>query len=661
MIKFPHLFSPLQIRSVTIPNRILSTGHDTDLGRHGLPGEELIAYQRARAKGGAGLIIVQVVGVHDTARYTSEVLMGTSDDCIPHFKRLFHSIKAEGTRAFVQLFHPGRELLSRRNGVAQPAYSASWSPTERFRIVPRALAMDEVSEIVECYGATARRMAEAGADGVEVVASHGYLPAQFLSPTVNHREDKYGGSFENRLRFMRDIVASVRRQAPSELIVGTRISSNDYDADGFTDADTVSICSALGSDFDYFNVIAGTSASSSGAVHIAPPMTVENAYLAPFARRLKQTISKPVFVAGRINQPQDAEKIIAQGAADMCGMTRAMICDPKMPLKAREGRTEDIRACIACNQACIGHAQLGLSISCIQYPESGRELAFGTRPHTRNPRRVMVVGGGPAGMKAAAVAAEIGHEVTLYESSKRLGGQVHLAQLLPHRSEFGGLVTNLSRELELSGAAVRLNCSVTADVIAAARPDVVIIATGSVPQMPRFEQGGGNHAVLAEQVISGETKTGGRVVIYDWLADWIGVGVAEKLASEGVHVRLAVNGVCAAASIQNYVRDSAIACLHRFGVETLPFMRLYGAEGTTVYFLHTASQESVVLEDVDTLVVAAANRPVDELAASVRKLGIEVHLIGDALTPRTAEEAVFEGLNIATQLDSRQSAGGTHE
>src|SRR6185437_9793971 len=440
MLKFPHLFSPLQLRNVWIANRILSTGHDTDLGRHGLPGDELVAYQRARAKGGAGLIIVQVVGVHETARYTAEVLMGTSDDCIPHFRRLFDAIRAEGTRAFVQLFHPGRELLGRRNGVAQAAYSASWSPSERFRIVPRALALDEVAEIIDGYGATARRMAEAGADGVEIVASHGYLPAQFLSATVNRREDEYGGSFENRLRFMRDITSAVRRQAPAELILGTRISADEYDPAGFANEEALAICVALRDDFDYFNVIAGTSASASGAVHIAPPMTVKNAYLAPFARQLKKAIGKAVFVAGRINQPQDAEQIIAQGAADMCGMTRAMICDPTMPAKARAGRTDDIRACIACNQACIGHAQLGLSISCIQYPESGRELVFGTRPATNRPRTVMVVGGGPAGMKAAAVAAEIGHRVTLFEASKRLGGQANLAQLLPHRGEFGGIV-----------------------------------------------------------------------------------------------------------------------------------------------------------------------------------------------------------------------------
>lgn len=649
-MRFPHLFSPFAIKGITIPNRILSTGHDTDLGRHGLPSDGLVAYQKARAKGGAGLIIVQVVGVHETARYTSEVLMGTSDDAIPKFKALFDAIKAEGTRAFVQLFHPGRELLGRSNGIAQAACSASSSPAERFRIVPRELATDEVYDIIAGYGATARRMAEAGADGVEIVASHGYLPIQFLSSNVNFRADEFGGSEDNRLRFLREVSAAVRRETSDDFITGMRISSNEYDMEGFQDDETLTVCRALKDSFDYFNIIAGTSASASGAVHIAPPMTVGNAYLAPFAQKLKQAIGKPVFVAGRINQPHEAEAVIAGGSADMCGMTRAMICDPLMPTKAREGRTDDIRACIACNQACIGHAQLGLSISCIQYPESGRELEFGTRPRTAGPKRVLVIGGGPGGMKAAAVAAEIGHEVSLWEGTKRLGGQAQLAQLLPHRGEFGGIITNLSRELELAKVDIHLGVTATAEAIAAEKPDVVILATGSAARLPRFERGEGIDVVHAHDVITGKVKTGKRVVVYDWLADWIGVGIAEKLASEGAAVQLAVNGVCPAISIQNYVRDAAIARLHRLGVTMTPFSRLYGAEARTVYLVHTAAQEAVVLEDVDTLVVCVPNRPRDDLVPAIRALGLPLHVIGDALAPRTAEEAVFEGLQAASQL-----------
>ncbi|TXH35515.1 MAG: FAD-dependent oxidoreductase [Rhodospirillaceae bacterium] len=647
---FPNLFSPFRIKGIDIRNRIVSTGHDTDLARHGLPSDALIAYQRARAKGGAGPIIVQVVGVHDTARYTTEVLMASDDACIPSFKALFEAIKAEGARVFVQLFHPGRELLGRRNGVQQSAYSASHAPAERFRIVPRMLSGQEINDIIQGYGSTARRLAAAGADGVEIVASHGYLPSQFWNAKINARRDGYGGSLDNRLRFTREVIAAIRGQVPPELIVGLRFSCNEFDADGPSEDDMLDVCRGLQQDLDYFNVIAGTSASASGAVHIAPPMSVENAYLAPFAAALKKAVNKPVIVAGRINQPQDAEKIIAAGAADLCGMTRAMICDPEMPGKAEAGRVDDIRACIACNQACIGHAQLGLSISCIQHPETGRELTYGTRQPAARCRKVMVVGGGPGGMKAAAVAAERGHDVTLHEKSSRLGGQALLAQLLPHRTEFGGIVTNLAREMELAGVTVRTNSPVTAEMIAHEKPDAVILATGSLPQMPEFDQGKGTSILLGDDLVAGKVRTGSRAVVYDWLADWRGMGIAEKLATEGVHVRLAVNGACPGISIQNYVRDTTIGRLHRLGVEMLPFMRFYGAEGKTAFFLHTASQEPVMLEDVDTVVVVAPHRPVDDLLQPVRTLGIEVFPIGDAVTPRTAEEALFEGLDLATKL-----------
>lgn len=650
MPAFPHLFEPFSLMGLEIKNRIFSTGHDTYLPENGLPGDAYIAYQRARAKGGAGLLVVQVVGVHETARYTSDLLMGTSDDCIPHFRRLFEAVHEHGTRVFVQLFHPGREVLGRPEGVAQAAYAPSLRPSERFRTVPRALSLDEIGDIVVGYGATARRMAEAGADGVEVVAHHGYLPAQFMSPNINRRSDAYGGSLEGRLRFTREVAAAIRGQVPAHFICGLRISGDEHDEAGMREADTLAIVRQLKDDFDYFNVIAGLSASAAGATHIVPPMFIGHGYVAPFAAKVKQSIGRPVLVAGRINQPQDAERIIAEGAADMCGMTRALICDPEMPSKARAGRPEDVRACIACNQACIGHFQMGLSISCIQHPETGRELTYGSVRRAEKGKRVLVIGGGVGGMKAAAAAAARGHEVTLYERSGRLGGQALIAQLLPGRAEFGGIVTNLARELELAGVEVVRNAEMTAERIAAERPDHVILATGSRLQTPPIEAGEGAAIVHAADVLTGAARTGKRVVVYDWLADWVGAGIAERLAGEGAHVRLAVNGMHAAASIQNYVRDMYVARLFRLGIEVLPYMRLYGVDGETAYFLHTAAQAPIEVNGVDTVVLACPNAPEDGLAASLRQARIPFDLIGDALAPRTCEEAVYEGLKVAARL-----------
>jgi len=334
----------------------------------------------------------------------------------------------------------------------------------------------------------------------------------------------------------------------------------------------------------------------------------------------------------------------------MCGMTRAMICDAEMPNKAREGRLEDIRACIACNQACIGHAQLGVSISCIQNPVSGRELQFGALHRTSRPCRVMVVGGGPGGMKAAAVAAAAGHDVTLFERGRRLGGKAYLAQLLPHRAEFGGIITNFQREIELAGAKVVLGTEVSPALIAQAAPDALIVATGARTVMPPLEGQAAIGVVSGEDVLMERVEVGGRVLIYDWLADWSGLGLAERLATQGCEVTLAVNGFCAGAAIQNYVRDAAIARLFKLQVKTLPFMRLYGVDGSSAFLIHTAAQESLIIENLDTVVTVYPGVPEVELAKAAKSLCARVELIGDAMSPRTAEEAVFEGLTAAVRL-----------
>ncbi|MEZ5924942.1 MAG: FAD-dependent oxidoreductase [Hyphomicrobiaceae bacterium] len=648
-MSFPKLFSPITVGGATIRNRILSTGHDTAMAHDGEVADRLVAYQEARARGGVGLIVVQVAGVHRTAKYTSHILMADADRCIPGYRRLAEAIHRHGATVFGQIFHPGREVMEGQDGAAPPAYAPSAVPNGRFHVMPVPLTLDLIAEIVAGYGDAARRMQEAGLDGVEVVASMGYLPAQFLNPVTNRREDVYGGPLENRMRFLREVIRDVRAKTTPGFVVGMRISGDDKDTDTLDPAEVVEVCRRLDDDgaLDYFNVIAGTSATLQGAIHIVPPMAIETGYVAPFAARVKAVVGKPVLVAGRINQPQIAETIIASGQADMCGMTRALIADPAMPNKARAGRAEDIRACIACNQACIHHFHRGYAISCIQHPETGRERTHTARPPAAPRKRVLIAGGGPAGLKAAAVAAERGHEVTLYEKAGQLGGQVLLAQLLPRRAEFGGLATNLTRECELAGVHIVKATAVDRALVEREQPDVVIVATGAVPRWPEIEGRDSAHIVDAWQVLQDQVNVGQSVVIAEWRPDWIGVGLAEKLRREGCRVRLYVEGFAVGQFLPWYVRDHVAGVLAELEVEIIPYARLYGVDGATVYFQHAASGAPIMADAVDTVVLAQGHHRQADLLDELSPLGTPLVAIGDALTPRTAEEAVLEGLQAA--------------
>jgi pyruvate/2-oxoglutarate dehydrogenase complex dihydrolipoamide dehydrogenase (E3) component len=281
---------------------------------------------------------------------------------------------------------------------------------------------------------------------------------------------------------------------------------------------------------------------------------------------------------------------------------------------------------------------------------SGRELRFGTLPRPKARRRVMVVGGGPAGMKAAVIAAERGHEVTLYEAQKRLGGQALLAQLLPDRAEFGGLVTNLQHELAAAGVKVCTGVHVDRALVRDAAPDVVVVATGAIPYRPKIETDGALQIVDAWQVLTDAVEPGHSVVVIDWRSDWIGIGIAQRLAQRGRSVRLAVSGVTVGETLPLYVRDAAVASLHKLGVGMLPYMRLYGSDADSVYLQHIASAEPVVLESVNTLVLCSGHTPVSDLADALEDLSLDVRIIGDAAAPRTAEEAVYEGLVAGAEI-----------
>jgi len=645
---FPTLFSTLEIRGKILKNRIFSTGHMTVMIKDGHPTEQMVAYHAARARGGAGLIILEAARAHPSGDSGRPAIHAYDPACIAGYTRIVDTCHAHDCKVFAQLNHPGREMGMMADGTHPAPLAPSAVPNERFHVMPREMPLALIQEIIDGYRLSATHLRQAGLDGVEVVASHGYLLSQFLNPRLNQRTDTYADG----ARFVRDVIAAVREGAGEDMIVGLRISGDEPDHEGLDQGEVLGLLPQLiaPGHLDYLNVAKGTSAGLDGSTHIVPPMFYEAGYTAPLAAAIRSKVDIPVFVAGRINQPQIAEQVLSSGQADLCAMTRALIADPMMPAKAEAGRVDDIRACIACNQACIGHMLNGTPISCIQHPETGRELDYGSLSPADSPKTILVIGGGPAGMKAAAIAADRGHHVTLYEAAAVLGGQANLAQALPRRAEFGGIITNLASEMERAGVTVHLNSPVTPELISAKAPDMVLLATGARPYAPEIEGADEAHVVSAWAVLQGEANIGARAVIADWRCDWIGMGLAERLALDSCHVRLCVNGMMAGETLPKYVRDSWLGALHKLGVEIIPHVRLFGADSDSAYFQHTLSGEAVILEETDTLITALGHTPDTTLSDALADWGGVSHVIGDALCARTAEEAVLDGLRIAAEI-----------
>ena len=393
---FPHLFSELRVGPRTFRNRIFSTGHMTCLLDGDLePNDRFVAYHEARARGGAGLIVTEAARIHETGGWRN--LNAASDGCIPGYRRAAEAVQKHGCAIFGQLGHAGVYGAATPDGSHGVAYAPSQATSSRSHTVSRALPPSLIRDYVKAYGEAAGRMKKAGLDGVEILASHGLLPAQFLNPALNRRSDAYGGSLENRMRFLRETIASVRDAVGADIAVGVRISGDEVEADGNDPDELLEVCRSIGNEggIDYLNVIAGSMIGLRGSIHVVPPMNIEAGYLAPLAAAVKKLAPIPVFVAGRINQPQQAERIVAGGQADMVGMTRAMIADPEMADKAREGRIDDIRACIGCNQGLHRpHADGAWASRASSTPRpAGSSTTASSRPRT---------GPGPSWWRAAA-------------------------------------------------------------------------------------------------------------------------------------------------------------------------------------------------------------------------------------------------------------------
>lgn len=653
---YENLFEPINLGPSQIRNRIFNPPHGTTLGANGLVSDELIAYHEARARGGAGLIILEGMAFHPSFAFESAYLNAGRDDIIPGMTALARACRGQGTAVFGQLFHAGRSVRYSHDGSRPLVFSASDTPDDRYRVVPIPMPNDMVWEVIESYATAAARLAEAGLDGIEILASQGYLIGQFLNPITNRRDDEFGGSLENRMRFLSESIARTRRAIGSSKTLGIRITLDEKTQFGMEAGEAIKVCQALEHEghLDYFSVISGSSASPDGWIHVFPPMAVPPAFVANDAAQLRSVVTKPVLVAGRINQAQAASQILSEGKADMIGMVRALIADPEFPNKAAANRSDDIRACIGCNQACVGHRLTHHAISCIQNPVTGRELEFRTRS-TQLKRLVWVIGGGPGGMKAAVTAADQGHEVVLYEKQSKLGGQVNLAEKLPGRSEFGGVTTNLMNELDRSSVQVCLSSSANPEAFRTIGPDVVIVSTGAVPRLPDVEVTG-TPFFSAWSVIAGEKPVGQNVVIADWSSDWSAMGVAHMLALSGYKVRIFSGASTCGESIPAIVRDQWFGELQSLNVELTCYARFFGAEDQTAFFQHTINGDAITCEDVDAIISCYPPRSNDD-CEWVSDLNtpdtppFQIKKIGDALAPRTVEEAVLEGLKAAWMIE----------
>lgn len=644
------IWSPLDVGGVELRNRVVVPGHTTNFGRGNRPTERHVAYHAARAAGGVGLIITEAVRVHPTSAGRSISLGSFDDDSIPAYAAIADAVHAEGSRLFAQLMHAGRQANGDATRTA--AWSASPVPWAAGAATPHAMGRGDIDVLVRSFGDAARRFVSAGYDGLELHLGHGHLLQQFLSPATNARTDDYGGDLDRRLRLTREVLAAVRAAAP-DMPIGLRVSADEFLEGGLVPEDVVDIVARLRGEGPVAYVHASHSAYH-GSYSLSTQMADMSFAHAPFrrhARLFREALpGLPIIAVCRLDSIAEAAELVDGGEAELVALARPHIADPEIVRKTRDGRTDEIRSCLACNQGCIGRLEQSLPISCVVNPEVGAEREWqrawvGLTGNVRR-RQVLVVGGGPAGLSAAASAARAGDTVTLVERAHHLGGALAVAARIPGRERLALLVDDLVAEVNRRGVATRLGTELIATDITAGGWDEVVVATGSRPVARDLGAGVDIVDTAAAVEVAAHGDVAGRtVVVVDEDGDWPAWSITDALAARGARVHLVAAGPGLAPRITTYSRLALQARLRERRVQIhLLHMPAVTAPGE-VTLTHTYSGQTRPLTDVDLLIDVA--RPVarDDLyrALDADPGGLRVHVVGDANSPRTALEAVYEG------------------
>jgi dimethylglycine catabolism A len=635
------VLEPTTIGTLALKNRVFQSAHSTNFGadRAG-PSGRYIAYQEQRARGGVGLIITEGIRVHQPT-WRPGRLGAFDEQALPAYRELTGAIHDHGAAIFAQLNEPGRHLRLDRSA----AVSASEEPWAVGGVVPHALTSAEIGEFVEAWAGGAERMQRAGFDGIEVQCSHGHLLNQFLSPSTNRRTDAYGGSLEGRMRFLREVLAAVCERVT--VPVGIRVSAEEFVRDGLELADTTAIVAAVAAEFPlaYVNVTQSFYAAEYTVSTQAADMTFGPAPFRANAGAFKERVRGPrILMVCRVDDLLVGEEILAQGLADMVGMARPQIAEPAQVAKFQAGRADEVRHCIHCNQGCIGRTEVGLSISCVVNPEVGNEREWAAVPllPPASRRRVLVVGGGPAGMEAALAAHRRGHGVTLAERSPTLGGAVRTAARLVGRQRFALLVDELERDLRREGVELRAGWSIGAEE--AAGWDTVVLATGARSRPLAID--GLERTRSPEELLDGAAPgPGERVAIVDLDGHWAGAGLAEHLAGAGCVVDWITPGGGFAWNVTLYSRTALQRRVGELGVKLRPYREPLRMVDGTLWLRDVVNGDEEPLEGVTTVVHSGPRLANGALAEELVAAGYggELWLVGDAYAPRTSLEATYEG------------------